>query len=45
LSNSILENHAQATDVILEESLVGRRARIQRRAGIINAGDQTEVIL
>lgn len=45
LSNSILEDHAQAMDVILEESLIGRRAHIQRRAGMINAGDQTEVIL
>lgn len=45
LSNSILEDEAQVTDVILESSLVGRRAHIQRRAGVINAGDQTMVIL
>ncbi len=45
IENSILEDEAQATGVILEGSLVGRRARISRRAGIVNAGDSTEVIL
>jgi glucose-1-phosphate thymidylyltransferase len=45
LSNSILEDEAEVLDVILESSLVGRRAHIQRRAGVINAGDQTVVIL
>ena len=45
LSDSILEDEALVKDVILESSLVGRRAHIQRRAGVINAGDQTVVIL
>jgi glucose-1-phosphate thymidylyltransferase len=45
LSNSILEDEAQVLDIILESSLVGRRAHIQRRAGVINAGDQTVAIL
>lgn len=45
LRDSILEDDAQVTDVILQNSLVGRRAHIQRRAGVINAGDQTVVIL
>lgn len=45
LSNSILEDEAHVLDVILESSLVGRRAHIQRRAGVINAGDQTVAIL
>jgi len=45
LSNSILEDEAEVKDVILESSLVGRRAHIQRRAGVINAGDQTVVML
>ena len=45
LSNSILEDEAQVLDIILEGSLVGRRAHIQRRAGVINAGDQTVAIL
>lgn len=43
IRDSILEDEAQAKGVILEGSLVGRRARLQRRAGIINAGDNTEV--
>jgi len=45
LSDSILEDEARVTDVILERSLVGRQAHIQRRAGTINAGDQTMVVL
>jgi glucose-1-phosphate thymidylyltransferase len=45
LSDTILEDEAEVKDVILESSLVGRRAHIQRRAGVINAGDQTMVIL
>ena len=43
--NSILEDEAQVTDVILESSLIGRRSQIQRRAGAINAGDNTVVFL
>jgi glucose-1-phosphate thymidylyltransferase len=43
--NSILEDEAQVTDVILESSLIGRRSQIQRRAGEINAGDNTVVFL
>jgi glucose-1-phosphate thymidylyltransferase len=43
--DSILEDEAQAHTVILESSLVGRRALLRRRAGIINAGDNTEVTL
>jgi hypothetical protein len=38
-----LEDEAEATSVILETSLVGRRAVLRRRAGIVNAGDNTEV--
>ncbi len=45
ISDTILEDEAQANGVILESSLVGRKACIQRRAGVINAGDQTEVTL
>lgn len=45
IRDSILEDHARATDVILEKSLIGRYAQIQRRAGVINAGDQTTVIV
>lgn len=43
--DSILEDEAQVCDVILESSLIGRRSRIQRRAGSINAGDNTVVSL
>ncbi len=43
--DSILEDAAQVTGVILESSLIGRKAMIRRKAGVINAGDQTEVIL
>ncbi len=45
IQNSILEDEACAKGIILEESLVGRKAAIQRRAGVVNAGDQTEVTL
>jgi glucose-1-phosphate thymidylyltransferase len=45
IEDSILEDHAQATSVILEQSLVGRRAALSRRAGIVNAGDNTVVTL
>lgn len=43
--NSILEDEAQVRDVILERSLIGRRSQIQRRAGSVNAGDNTVVSL
>lgn len=45
IKESILEDHARATGVILEESLVGRNASLQRRPGIVNAGDNTVVTL
>jgi glucose-1-phosphate thymidylyltransferase len=45
IRESILEDEAQAAGIILENSLVGRRALLSRRAGVINAGDNTEVTL
>ncbi len=45
IRDSILEDEAQTNRVIMEKSLVGRRAHLSRRAGIINAGDNTEVSL
>jgi glucose-1-phosphate thymidylyltransferase len=45
IMNSILEEEAQTVNVILESSLIGRRAVLRRRAGIINAGDNSEVTL
>lgn len=45
ITDSILEDEAQAYTVILESSLVGRRAILRRRAGIINAGDNTDITI
>ncbi len=45
IQDSILEDEASASGVILEKSLIGRRARLSRRAGMVNAGDNTEVVL
>jgi glucose-1-phosphate thymidylyltransferase len=45
IRDSILEDEAQVSDVILEGSLIGRQAQISRRAGRVNAGDQTVVVL
>ncbi len=45
LRDSILEDDAQANGVILEGSLIGRKAQIQRRPSIVNAGDSTSVML
>jgi glucose-1-phosphate thymidylyltransferase len=45
IQDSILEEEAETTGVILERSLVGRKAQLWRRAGTINAGDNTEVTL
>jgi glucose-1-phosphate thymidylyltransferase len=43
IQDSILEDDAQASGVILENSLVGRRAVLCRRPGVVNAGDNTTV--
>ncbi len=43
IRESILAEAAEVTDAILEKSLVGRRAQIKRRPGVINAGDQTSL--
>ncbi len=45
IRDSIFEDEAQGTGVILECSLVGRKAVIKRRAGMVNAGDSSEVTL
>ncbi len=45
IRDSILEDEAQVRDVILENSIIGRRSQIQRRAGSVNAGDNTVVSL
>ncbi|MBN1146129.1 MAG: NTP transferase domain-containing protein [Anaerolineales bacterium] len=43
IQDSILEDDAQARGVILENSLVGRRAVLSRRPAEVNAGDSTAV--
>lgn len=45
IQDSILEDEANINGVILECSLVGRRAHLVRRPGHINAGDNTEITL
>lgn len=45
IRNSILEDGAQVHGAILADSLIGRKACIQRRPGTINAGDHTELIM
>jgi glucose-1-phosphate thymidylyltransferase len=43
--NSILEDGAHVSNVILENSLIGPQAQIQSRAMVINAGDHTVLTL
>jgi glucose-1-phosphate thymidylyltransferase len=45
IRDSILEDEAHAANLVLENSLVGRRALLTRRAATVNAGDNTEVML
>jgi len=45
IRDSIVEDEATTNGIILENSLIGRRASLRRRAGTINAGDNTEVVL
>jgi glucose-1-phosphate thymidylyltransferase len=43
IQDSILEDDAQARGVILENSLVGRKAVLSRRPAEVNAGDSSVV--
>jgi glucose-1-phosphate thymidylyltransferase len=45
IRDSILEDEASTSNVILESSLIGRNAEISRRPGVINAGDNSVVTL
>jgi glucose-1-phosphate thymidylyltransferase len=45
LHDTILEDGAQTSGAILEWSLIGRKACVERRPTILNAGDQTEITL
>lgn len=45
IRNSILEDGAEVTDVVMEGSLIGRKAQLSRRPAVINAGDHTVLTL
>lgn len=45
IRNSILEDDAEVIGAILENSIIGRKALIERRPGVLNAGDSTELIM
>lgn len=45
IRNSILEDEAEVKGAILEDSIIGRKALIERRPGVLNAGDSTELIM
>jgi glucose-1-phosphate thymidylyltransferase len=43
IRDSIIDDSTVVTDVIMEHSLIGQEVHIQRRAGILNVGDHTEL--
>lgn len=45
IRDSIIDDSSVVTDVIMEHSLIGQEVHIQRRAGILNVGDHTELTL
>ena len=45
LRNTIVDDGAHVTDVVLEHSLIGQEANITRRPGMLNVGDHTELTL
>jgi glucose-1-phosphate thymidylyltransferase len=45
IRESIIDDNSVAIDVILENSLIGQEVHIQRRAGVMNVGDHTELML
>lgn len=45
IRSSILEDEAEVKGAILESSLIGRKATITRRPGVINVGDSTELVM
>jgi glucose-1-phosphate thymidylyltransferase len=45
IRDSIIDDFSDVTNVIMENSLIGRDVHIRRQAGIMNIGDQTELIL
>ncbi len=45
IRDSIVDDCAHITDVVMEHSLIGREANITRRPGVLNVGDHTELTL
>jgi glucose-1-phosphate thymidylyltransferase len=45
IRDSIVDDFSDVSNVIMEHSLIGRDVHIHRQAGILNVGDQTELIL
>jgi glucose-1-phosphate thymidylyltransferase len=45
IRDSIVDDFSQVMDVVMEHSLIGQEVHIQRRAGILNVGDHTELTL
>jgi len=45
IRDSIIDDCSKVDNVVMEHSLIGREVRIQRQAGVINVGDQTELVL
>ena len=45
IRDSIIDDCSNVENVIMEHSLVGREAHIHSQAGIMNVGDQTELVL
>ncbi len=45
IRDSIIDDFSNVENVIMEHSLIGREARIHSQAGVMNVGDQTELVL
>ncbi len=45
IRDSIIDDFSNVENVIMEHSLIGREAHIQSQAGVMNVGDQTELVL
>ena len=45
IRDSIIDDSSVVTDVIMEHSLIGQEVRIQKKAVVLNIGDQTELHL
>ncbi len=45
IRDSIVDDLSDVSNVIMEHSMIGRDVHIHRQAGVLNVGDQTELIL